>query len=358
MSLIDATRALKQAFEVPVTTRVHLCPVDGLLEFSCVRLARGKLGKFSREELYHLFGGDAAARKFSTFTADLRRLSMFHWLVVREKVSLPENPAFRAAPILMMDGTEEFGAIEPHRRRYPEAVEMALFHLLLAPWEDWTHGEQPDWRAFDVPWVYSHDDDPFVSRQSIPDPDTLTWVPVALMTASGELIEEDRPVEYDLMGDPAVLWADWQCPSAETVDQALSSPVFANPSAHFFVRALLSDGIDEFLSHLLAIEAALGAPRDTKRAYSDGSSIGGTQCVAFRVSGLLNDRRSGQVYKRLFKLRSAYLHGRALGQIHRADRILARGLARRTLYALTIGAAGIKSRGLALRRLLEKGMSL
>jgi hypothetical protein len=35
-----------------------------------------------------------------------------------------------------VDLGRDFGAIEPHQKRFATAVEAALFPLLLAPWED------------------------------------------------------------------------------------------------------------------------------------------------------------------------------------------------------------------------------
>ena len=48
---------------------------------------------------------------------------------------LDQEPEARAVPVLFMDLSQDLGRIEPHKGRFPGALEEALFFLLLAPWD-------------------------------------------------------------------------------------------------------------------------------------------------------------------------------------------------------------------------------
>lgn len=119
------------------------------------------------------------------------RLAQFHWLVVEETLSVRAPAEARVAP-WMFDIMRDFGAIEPHLGRFPEVVEAALLHLLLAPWEDWSTLTDLDWRGFRVPWIYSLDDDLFVHPKRPPSADDLSLEPWIITDTYGEEIELER----------------------------------------------------------------------------------------------------------------------------------------------------------------------
>jgi hypothetical protein len=106
------------------------------------------------------------------------------------------------------------------------------------------------------------------------------------------------------------------------------------------VRAFLSEGIDEFLAHLTTIEAALGLhadyyPRLRPKPDPHGSLKGAAERVAARIAALLLDSSAACHHRRLFEIRSLYLHGRELKEaISSEQRLQARSLARRVVEAL------------------------
>ncbi len=53
---------------------------------------------------------------------------------------------------------------------------------------------------------------------------------------------------------------------------ALASDLFSTPVVHFLVAAFLAEGIDEFIAHLTALEAALGLRADKARELTMGSA--------------------------------------------------------------------------------------
>ena len=72
-------------------------------------------------------------------------------------------------------------------------------------------------------------------------------------------------------GGVLALWAraGWRIHALRVTDDrwdlvvaALRSPLFETPIAHFLLSAFLGEGIDEFMSHLTALEASLGRFED------------------------------------------------------------------------------------------------
>jgi hypothetical protein len=97
------------------------------------------------------------------------------------------------------------------------------------------------------------------------------------------------------------------------------------------VKAFLEEPLDEFLAHLMAIEAGLGLESDRRNG-------GITKCAARRISALLDTQSDGEAYRHLFDLRSAYLHGRQMDAISSEERVAARRLARKVVHGLVEAA--------------------
>ena len=188
-----------------------------------------------------------------------------------------------------------------------------------------------EWRRFGVPWVYTLNSDVFARRAPPPSPDSLSWEPAGYINNDGIEHEYERPITYplddgsedDIVGLNDMAWSD--------IRAARETALFDRPVAHFFVRGFRSDGIDEFLAHISTIEAARGIPLD------HDPRAGATHRVSLRIAGLLGDRVCGEVYSRLFGLRSDFLHGKSMADISGNDRRNARELARKVVCAL-IGA--------------------
>lgn len=358
----EAVRRLDLAARTERARRWHLAPLDLADDLPSLAFGPAALRRFSAEELRALVDAPRLARVFSGAPFEAERLAEFQWLVVEEELTLERPAEARAVPVLFTDMRQDFGRIEPHKGRFPLAVEDALFFLLLAPWEDWSCMPDVDWRGFRVPWVYTRDEDLFVRSQAVPSSGSLNWEPQALTDAWGEVVEVERPVVLPLEDEAAATLPDWNGSYYERVAQARYSPLFETPVAHFFVRAYLSDGVDEVLGHLTAIEAALGLQADYDRRLRPKSDKGpgATRRVAARIAALLGARGFADQYEQLFKVRSAFLHGRAMEAISTAERVLARRLSRQVVAALVDKAAagGGASRGAELQVLLERGLPL
>lgn len=360
----EAAIALDTAMRATHAKRVHLVPLDLSADLPSIAFGSARVGRLTSDELRALTDEARLKRFYPQQHFDAERFSEFHWLVVEETVALEQEPEARAVPMLFMDLSQDLGQIEPHKGRFPGAVEEALFFLLLAPWENWSTMAEVDWRGFRVPWVYTVDSDIFVRLNTPPPPDSLSWEPRIYDDGYGGTIEEERPVELRLDDDAATELPVWDQSHWAIVKQAKQSTLFETPISHFLVRAFLSEGIDEFLAHITTIEAALGLRADYQKSLRTAPDrhkrLRATEKMGGRVAGLLGGRSYADQYKQLFALRSAFLHGRAMTAISTEQRVMARSLAREVVEALILATQtdAISSRENLLDVLLDKGAPL
>ena len=364
-----AADRIDQAFRQTVSHRVHLCPLDQADELPALRFGPNSVRSFTSDELNSLIDPDGILKQRPEWRLDAHRLSQFSWLVVNERVDLAGKSGARSLPSIFAGLHQDFGRIEPHKSRYPQAVEEALFALLTAPWEDLT--KYSEWRPFRIPWVYTLDDDLFAHIPAPPSADSLTWGSDFFENDQGETIEYERPLRIPLSDDTNEKIAFLNDDAWQELVLASASPLLATPVKHFFVRAFATDGIDEFLAHIMAIEAALGLEDDyptnkgsklnnKKSPKQSAKGPGGSARVKARLASLLDDAGAKEHYQRLFQDRSNFIHGRTMTDIPTASRLDARRLARRCVCAL-IGAAifesAPESRDAFLNDLLQRSCS-
>ncbi|MGE8359390.1 hypothetical protein [Pseudomonas sp.] len=353
---------LVQAFTTKRVLRRHMCPLDLADDLPPLCFGSAKVGRFPPEELEIFFDAPRLARHFPDIPLDSRKLSQFHWLVVEEEVDGVGSPTSRALPFLEMDVRADLGEIDPHGSRLPAVVESALFFLLLAPWEQWAEMRQVDWRGFHLPWIYTVSDDLCESPKKPPDPATLSWQPGFYTDEQGETVELDEPVALFLNNGAAHGLKALTDSAWNTLQAARQTGLFNTPVEHFLVRAFLAKGMDEVLSHITAIEAALGmrVDHDSSRRPLVGAknNPGATRRVASRLSAAMNDPGAAKDYIKLFDIRSTFVHGRAgLAPISTEHRILARHLARGAASSLVTLAGLGDSRNRTLERLLQNGFA-
>lgn len=360
LSAEQAARALHDALSAKHSRRRHLIPLDLLDQLPPLAFGGANVARFSASELCDLFEEQELARIHPELQIDADRFSEFQWLVIEETVELEQKGGARVVPNLLMDFGQDFGRIEPHQTRYPSVVEDALFFLLLGPWEEWTDSRY-EWRGFKVPWVHSIDSDIFVRLEPPPSAESLAWMPDIFTDIYGEEVEAEIPAICRLDDRAETEAQELNHSYWEIVEEARKSVLFETPIVHFFTRAFFSDGIDEFLAHMIVIEAALGLHSDydkSKRLAPEPHKIGATKRLQRRVSGLLGNQRFGEQYDRLFNLRSAFLHGRQMGDISSKERVEARSLARQVVIAIIEAATTVKpgSRESYLDGLVDAGL--
>lgn len=130
------------------------------------------------------------------------------------------------------------------------------------------------------------------------------------------------------------------------------------------MRAFLSDGIDEVMAHMTAIEAAVGLESDhfhhLRPRPDPHKGVKPMERVAARIAAALGDAGAAESYAALFHIRSTFVHGRGgLQKISSDQRILARKLARRLAAALVEASRGPeRPRTEVLTELLDRGIRL
>ncbi|AUG07907.1 hypothetical protein [Pseudomonas sp. S09G 359] len=356
-----ASSMLEAAFTQKTIRRRYLCPLDLAEQIPPMTFGNARVAVLTAAELEVLFDRSRLARYYPNQDLNFEGFSQFHWLIVEEIVATGKDAGDRAVPAFSMMMSRDFGEIDPHKSRFPAAVEKALFFLLLARWEEWAMMPEVDWRGFRIPWIYQLDDDLFVAPSIPRSPDSLSWEPYIYQDQWGEPEEIQRPVELRLTDAATEFLAGLGDAHWQAFQSALDSELFETPVMHFLVRGFLSDGIDEFMAHLTTVEAALGLQDDhdfnNRRNFP---KISATKRVARRLAAALNDAGAADVYDVLFNVRSAFIHGRGgMNKIPTAQRVQARTIASKACAALVdLASQSRQSRDEILDDLLEKGVRL
>jgi hypothetical protein len=354
--------ALAHEVQRTTTRRRYLCPLDMADELPSFQFGNARMGRFAAAELEVLFNAPRLERFYPGIRLDAQRLSQFHWMVVEEDVSVRGESGDRQFSWLDLPIGKDLGEIVPHRGRFPAAVERALFFLLLAPWEDWAEMTEVDWRGFQLPWVYTVDDDLCAFPHPPPPPERLSWEPYSYQVDHDEWEESERPMwlrtwatAEDVRQALEARWALLQAASTQ------ASELFSTPVEHFLVRAFLSDSIDEVMAHLIMIEAAFGAEADHRRKLrltGDNHDESPTRRVAARLSAAIVEPGAAKEYLDLYDMRCTYVHGRPEGRIiSTQQRVLARRLAREAANALVGLAQAQQVREIVLLDLLNRGVA-
>jgi hypothetical protein len=311
-------------------------------ELPPVSFGPARIGRFEAADLETLFDRRRLDHLYPGRPTDFGRLSQLQWLVVEETVTIDPRPEARAVPFLFERMDRDFGAFDPLARRYSAAVEQALFCLLLAPWEDWSTMLEVDWRGFRLPWIYTVDADLAVRPAPPPDTSALGFEPVIYQDRWGEEVGDERPTVLPLEEGALDQLARGVHDTWLKLEAARASDLFQTPIEHFVVRAYGSGGIDELLAHMTVLEAALGeeADHDRRMRPKPDRTLGATERMARKVSGLLGDPSAALGYRDLFTIRSLFVHGRVgLTTISTEQKVMARRLSRRVANALLDRAA-------------------
>jgi hypothetical protein len=338
---------LNSVFEQKSGFNLHLCPLDQAGDLPRLTFGPCQVRRFTEEEFAKAIQLPRLRRRYPSRNFDISAYCRFDWLVVHEPIVLGPTLATRSSPWRTLDFRmdRDFGAIQPFARKWPEIVERAVFALLLLPWEEMVGHPDVDWRSFRIPWVYTVPGDPLDSLNVLRGTDTLTWVPDSRFDDfTGEEYETEKPFDLPLNDDLDGYFSEMSDMRWAILERARSSEIFNPLVMHFLVRAFASEGVDEFLGHITAVEAALGLASDFARARDrprvGGDNPGSTTRIKQRVGAITADAALGEAFEELFRIRSAFVHGRPMKDIPSIARIRARVLARQVVEALVQASAG------------------
>ncbi len=303
-------RTIHQAYTAQTVEITHLCPLDqaDTENLPEVKFGPCEIKRFSANSLDELVRERRLRNFGSNYIFDTKRFALFSWLVVRETVP-PEPIGKRSDPtrgsrwpsfyeILNMKGDVDL--ISVHKAELPEIVEQAVFVLLLYPWEDVVEDADTDWRPFWIPWIYSVRCDPFAVPDRAPSPNSLTWDPEEALLGKWDIKKDHLKDLESLLSEQWDLTAK-VCPITDAGATAFNPLV-----RHFIVQAFRAERFDEFLYHIVAIEAALARKRRKK------DSRGATNMLKQRIKNLVRGAALDGVFGKYYCFRSDYLHGHKL----------------------------------------------
>ena len=326
------------------TNLVYLCPLDCSGVLPQITFGNASVRHFSKSELDNLLNSETLLRQSGYKRADTARLSQFSWLMVKDKV--PLSAQFSERYWGWDTQNDAPGTVHAYKTPFPDAVEQAIFLLMLAPWQNWLINEDNHWRPFDIPWVHTLSNDIFTKQNPIPSPDTLTWVEKHIYDEHDGWIEYDAPHDYDYQVTHDQLLPFIDTEARQNLERAVKGGFINVAARHQFVNAFIKGGIDEFLSHIVLIDACLG------NKNSNG--------LKTRLVGLMGDTAVKQTIDEIYKVRSNYVHGDILDKIDGEKVKIARDLACRTLNAIinAVGQSPELTRKTFLKELNKKGWGL
>jgi hypothetical protein len=339
VNVATAARRFVDAMQASTVTRRYLAPLHLADDLPSMHFGNARVTRFTPDELREVMEFDQLVRQGHALAPDIGLLSQLQWLVVEHTVPTLQGLAARGSRLFQGGFEADSGAIDPHEGRHPAPVMDALFALLLQPWEEWHgHGDY-DWRAFTIPWVHVATGDIFDRAQAIPPAADLAWESHYV----GDEEVGEKPIVWNLeLADTAALEAISDAYWAR-LEKARHSVLLETPVQHFLLRAFFSDGMDEIIAHMTAVEAALGLQADfTKRGRRRLPAMNPSERVQRRIEALLDDSSAGLDYKTLSEVRGEFVHGRKIeGKVPSETRNLARRLARRVANALVEKAQDI-----------------
>ncbi|HCU0429573.1 TPA: hypothetical protein OUE92_001730 [Serratia marcescens] len=352
LAATDSSEAAARCYEALMKRHAHhiyLCPLDCAGEIPQIKTANASIRRFSRSELDELLNSLPQQRQPGYAPADTAGLSQFLWLVVSHDEELRVDFAERYWFWNIHKDTP--GTVYPYKYHYPKAVEGAIFLLLLAIWEEWQLNEEYHWRPFDIPWVHTLSDDIFFQQPPIPSSASLTWVPCSYQDENKGWHEYEAPLEYNysLTSDQLMPFVD--TPVFKHLETAITNGLINMAARHQFVKAFRSEGVDEFLAHIVVIDACVGEKSVNKALEKELKELGGTGRLKHRLAGLLNDASVKEKLHVLYEARSNYVHGNTLEKIPGEHILQARTLARKTLNAII--AEACQSPGLTREEFLD-----
>lgn len=363
----QAAEKINNLIQKKQSVKRYICPLEYFNNLPKCVFGSAKIGKFSEEELFYFFD---AKRLICLHPEDEKEIiknieeySQFYWMIFEESVELKDD--FMNGPQF-----EETTKQLIHQCRFPNNFQKEAATFLLAPWEEWeTILGKTAWKFFKIPWVYEVDGNLFIPPCPLPSYQRFNYDIKLYEDSNGEVCEYEQPLQLDLITSDFDQASDLdlgQLPLffAEIFEKIDKNLFFGETALFFLINAYDSDGIYEFISHITAIEAAIGQQdsirvkgKNKKLGQFKQYSIGITRIVAIRIAALLKDVEFYHQYIILFKLRSNFIHGSDEDQfINDDNKIKARRLTRMIVTSLLNLDAKNQTKEEMLRKIFNDGV--
>jgi hypothetical protein len=249
---------------------------------------------------------------------------------------------FRYVPFVRVPAIRKFHSpgpdpheVEPQRYIFNESVDYVLALLVLYPWElRKVETDTPpvdegnnscrflnEWTGFSCPTILQEPEDLFRKPVELSDDK-----PPALNPGIVETETLDYYINNHVMiGDEIDSLKNFLS-SAETkvrnFEKYKEKWQFIHIAHKMLLKAFFSNGIDQLIWHITAIEAMVGQK-------ADGNL---TSTVARRISAITGKKEYYDIFKRLYETRCNFIHGNIMPKkVYISDLYSARLLARQTL---------------------------
>jgi len=279
-----------------------------------------KIRRFSAEELTEILQNDVSDVFYQGHTVDVSEIEQY-WFV--DFVEIVESSSYQTWRLHFAVGSglpvrKEFSA-------FPQVIAGILEPLVLY---DWDAASNRELNPFDIPFVLETADDLLRAPRSAPDipPFEMVGVP----DENGEDVFE--PIYKVDMDDPTLVAFHGFVSHMDSILTSLrksrSEWHFLEVALLFLSRAFFSEGAQQLLWHMTALESLLGEKKEgltNLLAKRLGSVLGGTEQERKEIRKSFQD---------LYELRSRLVHGdeQVLDQRTRENHLReARSFTRRTL---------------------------
>jgi len=267
--------------------------------------------RFSSEELSTIFRNSINEVFYPWAVVDVKQLQNYWFLQLIESVHAPKLGWIH----INLSDIERVGI---EYTEHPKAVEFALRQLALFDWQaDWWkkssgHGHEKQdrdlergWLGFGIPFVLGVDDNLLDSPRPVPDISKLETEPF-IDAQTGEEIGE-VPVVYIHLDKSETDAFKAFIQSTGNLLTSLRAKQngwqFLEVALGNFIKAFFSEGLEQMLWHITALEALLGEKGE-----------GVTDRLARRIASILgkseNERKAiRKQFKDLYDFRSDLVHG-------------------------------------------------
>lgn len=301
----DTPSTLFQAYEEAFLRRqvrtTYLAPME-FVYFSRpeFRFSDFQIRQLDRDELETIVGNEVNRVFYPYAIVDTRALQRYWFLIVTI-----EQPAPR-----LRRSKFEWSSIDRvplEYTRFPSAIERVLARLVLFDWVVEPQDDHSPYRSqfgFNIPFVVRVDDDYLSSPKGAPDCSKLATTPQIDPLTEEEY--EAPTVFFDLNEPHAVTFEECTSRADDCLRQLEADPArwpFLKVALGNLIKAFFTDGLEQLLWHITALEALLGERKP-----------GLTESLAKRGAVILgateNERRQlRKRLKELYALRCDLVHG-------------------------------------------------
>ena len=287
-----------------------------------------RIQKYSQRELSAITENETRELFYMESTLDIGLLSQYWWIVANFKTkSHYPGPSFNFP--------KPNDSVERHFSRFPPRIERILQTLVLYDWDKRGHlkrgdiqryivdKNRPRWFGFSLPFIIRCGGSLFSPPSQAPDISPLALEPVF----NDDHVEIGERPRCDIFFNQAETTSF--AGQLERIEMRLNAIrdhgdrwKFIDVGVKYLVKAFFADELDQFLWHMVALDALLGereAGLTNALAQRTGSVLGSSKAERKKIR---------QSFRKLYALRSDVVHGNTkLGESHAGYLAAARHIA-------------------------------